>query len=535
MERLTRIVSGNLGLRLLLLVVLGVILVGCDAGLTAPTPTVVPSAIPTETAVPPTETLPPTETPAPTITPSPTATATLTPTPTVSPTPSNTPPPSATPMATLAFGGDNWTMLDVPSPLGTPLDDPWLSFVNINDRDGVGNPLTPEPETNVETLYLVNPRTGQRVALFNMPSSTDDRVYWAPTGERVAYFLEDSANPALDGLYVADLTIGVISRLLRMESMNQRGFFSPPRWSPDGTQIAIAATTEYDIDIYLMNADGTNLRSVASSGAYDLWPVWSPDGSRLAFVSDRMTCPSWRPGDGCFEAQPNGPLGGQLYVLDVSAEAAEPRLLSNELLTEAPVWINDQLIGFATGSFLAGDDFRHLWQVNTQTGEVARVQQVGRDDVPYYLAEAWRPAGDRVVFQRAGDMTDIALLSSDGQELASTDRFSFARFALHAVWSPDGTRLVLGGRNGQCPTGLVVMTENLEIIAALTPPPTACDPAFSPQGNWIAYSGINPRIDGRLDLYVANPSGYGSVNLTADLRGQIRVLGWVGGITPPTS
>ena len=95
--------------------------------------------------------------------------------------------------------------------------------------------------------------------------------------------------------------------------------------------------------------------------------------------------------------------------------------------------------------------------------------------------------------------------------------------------------MALGGRNGQCPYGLVVMTEDMQIISAPNPPPTACDPAFSPDGAWIAFSGINPQIDGRFDLYVTNPSGYGAVNLSANLRGQIRVLGWVGGVAPPAS
>ncbi len=422
-------------------------------------------------------------------------------------------------------------MSEVPEPLGQALTEPWVAFVNINDRDGIGDPRTPQPETNVQTLYLVNPRTGQRVPVLNMPSSTDERVYWAPTGERVAYLLSTTDTPERNGLYVFDLTIGVSSRILRLNDFNQRGFFNPPRWSPDGTGLALAVANEYDVDIYVMNADGTDLRAVAPSGGYDLWPAWSPDGRYLAFVSDRAECPSWRPGDGCFEERPNGPAGGHLYVVDLVS--GEVRQLSDQPISEPPYWVNAGTIGFVTGNSVAGDDFRLLWLADLATGVVRQVSLQGQTGVSYYLAESWRMDAGRVIFQRAADVTDIVVMDDSGQLVASTDRFNFVRFAMQAAWSPDGTRVAFAGRRGQCPYGLVVMTADLEPISVANPPPTVCDPIFSPDGNWIAYSGINPRIDGRLDLYIANANGYSAVNHSASLRGQIRVLGWVGAVGTP--
>lgn len=503
------------------LLVMVVLLVAACSG---PVPTLTPTS-----TVPPTETLTPPPTATATISPTPTATVTATLTPSVTPTPSDTPLPTATPWPTIAFAGDHWTMSEVPPPLGERLTEPWVSFVNINDRDGVGDPRTPSPGTNRQTLYLVNPRSGQRVAVLDMPASTDDHVYWSPTGERVAYFIWDDETGEATGLYVFDLTIGVSSRVVRMDSLTQRGFFNPPVWSPDGTRLALAATTDYDIDIFLMNADGTDMQNLTNHGAYDWWPGWSPDGRYLAFVSDRDTCPSWRPGGGCLERDPDGPSGGQLYVYDFAS--GEVRQLSDELLTEPPYWINSRLLAFATGDFLLGDDFRRLWQVDVVTGQVRQFTLADSPETPFYLAESWSPDGQRVVFQRAGDVTDIVLMDADGRELAALDQFNFARFAFHAAWSPDGSRLAFGGRNGQCPYGLVVLTADFDIISSANPPPTACDPAFSPDSTWIAYSGINPRIDGRLDLYVAGASGFSASNLSSGLRGQIRVLGWVGGVS----
>jgi hypothetical protein len=69
----------------------------------------------------------------------------------------------------------------------------------------------------------------------------------------------------------------------------------------------------------------------------------------------------------------------------------------------------------------------------------------------------------------------------------------------------------------------------LGFVARGNPPPSMCDPVFSPNGAFVAFTGINPRVDGRVDIYTANFNGFGAVNLTVDLQGQIQLLGWVEG------
>jgi Tol biopolymer transport system component len=60
-----------------------------------------------------------------------------------------------------------------------------------------------------------------------------------------------------------------------------------PQWSPDGTRIAFASNRDDDAgrsSIYVMDGDGTNVRRLTPVGSSDYFPQWSPDGKKIAFM-----------------------------------------------------------------------------------------------------------------------------------------------------------------------------------------------------------------------------------------------------------
>jgi uncharacterized repeat protein (TIGR01451 family) len=64
-----------------------------------------------------------------------------------------------------------------------------------------------------------------------------------------------------------------------------------PVWSPDGTRIAFASTRDeapgtQNFDIFIMNADGTNPTNITNRPGNDILPNWSPDGTRIVFASN---------------------------------------------------------------------------------------------------------------------------------------------------------------------------------------------------------------------------------------------------------
>ena len=60
-----------------------------------------------------------------------------------------------------------------------------------------------------------------------------------------------------------------------------------PAWSPDGERIAFISTRDGDYEIFVMNADGTEVRQLTDNDDGDYQPSWSPDGERIAFASNR--------------------------------------------------------------------------------------------------------------------------------------------------------------------------------------------------------------------------------------------------------
>lgn len=60
-------------------------------------------------------------------------------------------------------------------------------------------------------------------------------------------------------------------------------------WSPDGTKIAFAAKAapNEESEIYVANADGSNIRRVTNNQVQDGIVVWSPDGKRIAYATEQ--------------------------------------------------------------------------------------------------------------------------------------------------------------------------------------------------------------------------------------------------------
>jgi Tol biopolymer transport system component len=113
--------------------------------------------------------------------------------------------------------------------------------------------------------------------LTDAPGNEDTPV-WSPDGSRIAF--TDSV-PGSATIATIDADGGAPTHL------TSHGFETYPSWSPDGSRIAFSSPARTDagnLDIWIMDADGSHPQDSIDATATDWWPIWSPDGTTIAFA-----------------------------------------------------------------------------------------------------------------------------------------------------------------------------------------------------------------------------------------------------------
>ncbi len=132
--------------------------------------------------------------------------------------------------------------------------------------------------------------------LTNSPAN-DWQPAWSPDGGRIAFSSERDGNSE----NLCDACTGAAGTVEPGGADPTRLTNNPandwqPAWSPDGTRIAFVSLRDGNVEIYVMpapepqaqgNAGGAGQTRLTNNSFHDLDPAWSPDGTRIAFTSGR--------------------------------------------------------------------------------------------------------------------------------------------------------------------------------------------------------------------------------------------------------
>jgi len=188
-----------------------------------------------------------------------------------------------------------------------------------------------------------------------------------------------------------------------------------PVWSPDGRRIAFVSDRDGSREIYVMNADGNEQLNLSRNPAEDWTPAWSPDGKRLAFGSFR---------DGNWE----------IYVMN--ADGSSPtRLTRNNAADYSPAWSPDgQRLAFVSNR----DGNLDIYTMDADGNNQRRFT----DDKATDQYPAWSPDGKQLMWESyRDDNMEIYVANLDGSGLRNVSRDSTADDH-GAAWSPWGRRIV---------------------------------------------------------------------------------------------
>ena len=105
---------------------------------------------------------------------------------------------------------------------------------------------------------------------------------WSPDGEEVAFVSKSSGR---DVIFIYDAARGKRKRKIDPGLSGLRN----PAWSPDGSRIAFEGINDGLTDIYILDLESSKLTRIYKDKYDDNDPSWSPDNRYLAFASDRPT------------------------------------------------------------------------------------------------------------------------------------------------------------------------------------------------------------------------------------------------------
>ncbi len=265
---------------------------------------------------------------------------------------------------------------------------------------------------------------------------------YARDDEKIVFHSSRDANP---DIYVVQ---GIRQEVTRITTHPATDWV--PTWSPDGKRIAfVSDRNNNQSQIWVIDADGKNLMRL-TDGFHDDNPDWSPDGTTIAYHSQRK-----RTGE-----YPFGVPLYELYLMD--SDGSNQRQLVGEDSIE-PCWSP----GGTRIVFLFSRKLGELPQLHVVDPDGANMRKLTHN-IGETASPAWSPDGNSIAYQHN---FQLWIMDSNGENKRKlTIKNPRKVIDSHPTWSPDSKRIVFHSNRDGRRTKMFIVSVDSGSVNQLLPP-----------------------------------------------------------------
>lgn len=258
--------------------------------------------------------------------------------------------------------------------------------------------------------------------------------------------------------------------------------------------ISFYSTRTGQTDVYIIDTNGKNLRNLTNHPAGDYCTTWAPDGRSFAFMSERDGNP-------------------EIYIKKFN-EAQALRLTNHPELDYGPTWSPDgNWIAFV--SKRTGES--NIYKIDINGKNLQRLTNQGNNSSP-----AWSPDGQSIAFSSLGHgRFGIFVMDADGKHPRQIIKLlPGGGLPYSPAWSPDGKQIACtvsfpifaanfaanvviddqDDHDHPDGSGIYIMDTDGQNARRISPLGTlSYNPAWSPDGKWIAYDAYDAEIANPLE------------------------------------
>jgi len=218
--------------------------------------------------------------------------------------------------------------------------------------------IFPDDEGEREDLFYT---------LFKVAGPQFGSISISPDGKKIAFDYSCLRDACPDTIAVASINGNTDIKIISNKEDES------PTWSPDGSKIAFISHRTGTFEIFIMDSDGNNQRQLTYGGGLD--PSWSPDGTRIAFV------------------KANSEGGSSIYTIKTDGTGLT-QVTSGNFSVDGPCWSPDGTkIAFSTNR--GNVDIWNIWIVNADGSGLQQITFFGNDA----YAPCWTSDGKWIIFK----------------------------------------------------------------------------------------------------------------------------------------